>query len=79
MDNAMDRLQAVFRDVFDDEDLVINRSTSASDVESWDSLSHVTLITKVEREYGIRFSSSEVARLQDAGELADLIEKKLQK
>ena len=64
----MTRLSEVFREVFDDDDLTIARDTTARDVEEWDSLMHVTLITSVEREFEVRFSSSEVASLQSAGE-----------
>lgn len=76
MIDTQTRLTAVFQDVFDDSDLTITRNTSAADIENWDSLTHVTLIIRVEQEFGIRFSSSEVAGLQNVGELIDLIEKK---
>ena len=76
MSNVLEQLSDVFRDVFDDEDLVITRSTSATDIENWDSLTHVTLIIATEKRFGIRFSSTEVAGLQNVGELVDLIEKK---
>ena len=70
------RLQSVFREVFDDESLSIERGTSASDIPEWDSLMHVTLIVNVEREFGVRFASSEIAGLQNVGELLDLIQRK---
>lgn len=77
MADTLAKLTTVFQDVFDDEELQISRSTNAGDVENWDSLSHVTLMLQVERSFGIRFSSSEVAKLQNVGELVDLIEKKV--
>lgn len=67
-------LTDVFREVFEDDDLVITRETRASDVPGWDSLMHVTLVLHVERMFGVRFSSSEVAMLQNAGELQDLVD-----
>jgi acyl carrier protein len=73
------RLQKTFRDVFDDEELVIGPDTNAEDVEGWDSLMHVTLIVNVEREFGVRFASSEIASLKDVGELMALIEAKAAK
>jgi acyl carrier protein len=72
----LERLGDIFRDVFNDEDLVISRETSAKDVDEWDSVMHVSLIVNVEKVFGVRFSSSEVAKLQNVGELADLIESK---
>jgi acyl carrier protein len=73
----MERLNEVFQDVFEDDDLQISRSTMAKDVEGWDSLMHVTLLINVEKTFGVRFSSAEVASLKNVGELADLIDARL--
>jgi acyl carrier protein len=70
------RVTEIFRDLFNDDQLVISRQTTAKDIEDWDSVMHVSLIIQVEKEFGVRFSSSEVARLQDVGELIDLVESK---
>ena len=75
MSSTLDRLTEVFQDVFEDDDLVIARETTAADVEDWDSLMHVTLVVNVEREFGFRFKSSEVSALQSVGDLIDLIER----
>ena len=69
-------LKDTFKDVFDDDDLIITRDTTARDVDEWDSLMHVTLMLAVEKQFGLRFSSSEVARLKSVGELVDLITSK---
>ena len=79
MTDTLGQLSTVFQDVFDDPELQITRTTSGADVENWDSVSHVTLMLTVEKKFGVRFSSSEVAKLQNVGELIDLIEKKVQK
>jgi acyl carrier protein len=76
MDTTLDRLNEVFREVFDDEDLEVTWATTARDIEGWDSLMHVTLMVNVEKRFGVRFSSYEVAGLKDVGELADLVESK---
>ncbi len=76
MTDTMQHLNELFRSVFDDEDLVIARETSARDIHDWDSLMHVTLLLTVEKGFGIRFSSSQVAGLTDVGQLVDLIEDK---
>jgi acyl carrier protein len=73
MEDRMERLSQVFRDVFDDDELNITRQTTAKDVEGWDSLMHVTLVVNVEKAFKLKFSSSEVAALQTVGELLDLI------
>lgn len=72
---TLDRLNEVFRDVFDNEELNVGPATTAKDVEGWDSLMHVTLIVNVEKAFGVRFTSSEVAGLKNVGELMQLIER----
>lgn len=69
----MRALSDVFRDVFEDDHLSINRETTAADIDGWDSLTHVTLILQVERVFGVRFTSSEVSALRSAGDLEDLV------
>ena len=61
------------------DELVGDRSTSAADVDDWDSLMHVTLVLRVESEFGVRFSSGEVSALSTVGDLMDLVEKSLGK
>ncbi len=73
MDDLMARLNEIFRDVFEDDELEVTRETTAQNVEGWDSLMHVTLIVNVEKSFGIRFGSAEVASLQNVGQLADLV------
>ena len=69
----LEQVQDVFRSVFDDDEIVLSRETTANDVEGWDSLTHVTLLVSLEQRLGIRFKSSEVADLKNVGELLDLI------
>jgi len=71
--DLMSTLTAVFQTVFGDETLSLSRATTARDVEGWDSLMHINLIVAVEREFKIRFTTREIAGLQDVGELLDLI------
>lgn len=70
-------VQQIFRDVLDDPHLVLTDSTTAADIEEWDSLAHVTLMFSIEQEFGIRFAGEEFARLASVGELRHLIETKL--
>lgn len=75
--NALPRLQRVFRDVFDDDDLVIQDGTTARDIPDWDSLTHVQLIVAAEAEFGVRFQAAEITGLLNVGELRRVIERKL--
>ena len=76
MEDTLKRVNEIFCDVFNDEDLVISRQTTAKDISDWDSIMHVSLIVTIEKAFGIRFSSSEVAGLQNVGELVDVIDAK---
>ena len=68
-----DKLNEVFQDVFDDEDITVNESTVAADVDGWDSLEHINLIVAVERCFGIKFTMGETTGLKNVGEMVDRI------
>jgi acyl carrier protein len=76
MSQDLTTLTEVFQQVFEDDELAISRDTTAADIASWDSLMHVSLILAVEKQFRIRFSSSEVASLMNVGMLVDLINTK---
>ena len=76
-DDVFKKLTGVFVDVFDDEDIVINDSTTSSDIEGWDSLAHITLIGVVEDEFGIRFDMDTLSDMKNVGKMVDLIMEKL--
>jgi acyl carrier protein len=77
MDNILEELQEIFRDVLDQPDLVLTRSSNASNVDDWDSLAHINLVTSIEKRYKIRFALGELQDLKDVGDMIDLIEAKL--
>jgi acyl carrier protein len=78
MDNIVaEKLTRTFRFVFDDPTLELKRSTSANEVEGWDSLTYINLIVAIESEFRIRFTTAEITALKNVGELADLIGRKL--
>lgn len=67
------RLTEVFRDVFDDESIVITADTTADDIEDWDSIEHITLIGAVEDEFGMKFKMGEVSGMNNVGEMMKII------
>lgn len=77
MSDVMKKVNDVFKDMFDDDELVLTRETTASDVMGWDSLMHVRLILAIEKTFGVRFLSSEVAALKNVGEFVDLVDAKV--
>ncbi|CAN5286030.1 acyl carrier protein [soil metagenome] len=72
-EKMMQDINEIFRDVLDNNDLVIKRETTANDVEEWDSLTHIQLLVALEKRFKIRFSSSEMQKFQNVGEMADAI------
>ncbi len=68
-----EKLNEIFRDVFDDDSITVTDSTSAADIEDWDSLTHITLISEVEEEFGIKFAMKDVIGMQNVGEMVDII------
>ena len=76
-EEIFDKVQDIFRDIFDEDDLVIQDTTSSSDIEDWDSLNHINLISAIEKEFGIRFALGELQELKDVGILIDLIIEKI--
>ena len=67
------RLNKVFRDVFDDDDITVNDKTTANDIEDWDSLEQINLLTAIEKRFHIKFKLADVRGLKDVGDLLDLV------
>ena len=68
-----ERLNNVFRDVFDDDSIVVKPETTSKDIEDWDSLEHINLVVAVEQEFGIKFNMNEVTTMKNVGEMVDII------
>ncbi len=77
MEEIFERLNEVFRDFFDDEDIELDEDTTADDIDDWDSLNHITLMAAVEDEFGIRFTMGEVSGMKNVGEMADIIKSRM--
>ena len=71
------RLNEVFQDVFDDEEITVNDATTADDIEDWDSLEHINLIVAVQNVFGVKFNIGQVNSMQNVGEMVDIILQKL--
>ena len=72
-----DGVQDIFRDIFDEEDMVIEDKTSSDDIEEWDSLNHINLVSAIEVEFKIKFTLGELMALKDVGSMIDLMVEKL--
>jgi acyl carrier protein len=67
------RMANIFEDVFDEDSIEITPELSAKDVDGWDSLTHVRLLLTVEKAFKIKFSTSEIGKLENLGDLVKLI------
>lgn len=72
-EQIFEALNEVFRDLFDDEAITVTDTTTAAEIEDWDSLEHINLIVAVEKKFGMKFSMGEVNKMKNVGEMADLI------
>ena len=73
----IEKLTTVFQEVFNDRNIVLNNDMTANDVDNWDSLTHMLMITKVEEVFGIKFKLKELNKLKMVGDLVNIIEAKL--
>ena len=76
-EDLFDGVQDIFRDIFDEEDMVIEDKTSSDDIEEWDSLNHINLVSAIEVEFKIKFTLGELMALKDVGAMVNLIVEKL--
>jgi acyl carrier protein len=74
---TLEQLNAIFCQVFDDDDIQIHPAMTANDVDGWDSLSHVNLIVAVEGIFGIRFAQKDLLTFKNVGDLLSCIDRKL--
>ena len=74
--DTLDRMQRIFRDVLDDDALILRPELTAGDVENWDSLSHIDLLVGVEREFKVKFTTADIASLENVGDLAAVVDRK---
>ena len=72
-EEVYERLNKVFREVFDDETITVNDNTVAFDIELWDSFEHINLIVAIEKEFSFKMPMAKVVSLQNVGEMVDII------
>ncbi len=76
MSDTKERIQEAFRDIFDDNSIVLRDDMTAADVEHWDSLNHIDMIVAIESEFKVKFTTADVTSLKNVGELIALVDKK---
>jgi acyl carrier protein len=71
------KLTEIFRDIFDDDSIVLKPETTAKDIEDWDSFNHINLIVATEAKFGIKFKTAEIESLKNVGHFVSIIQQKL--
>lgn len=74
---TIEQVQRIFRDVLGQAELVLREALTAPEVEGWDSFTHISIITAIEKHYRIRFSLGELDQLRNVGDIYALVERKL--
>ena len=72
-----EKLNEIFRDVFEDDSIVVQATTTAADIEDWDSYEHINLVNAVEQAFGIKFTMGQVVSMKDVGEMVGIIRDRL--
>ncbi len=70
----LDKVTQIFHDVFDDDSIVLTDETTAKDIDDWDSLTHITLISEIEEAFNMKFSMKDVLGMKNVGEMLDILE-----
>ncbi len=77
MSDVLQQLQPIFQDILDQPNLHITPESNANNVEDWDSLAHINLVTATERHFKIKFALGELQELKNVGDMVHLIQRKL--
>lgn len=74
---ALEQVQSIFQEVLKRQDIQLEESFTANDVDGWTSLSHMMIISSIEKQFGFRFNFREVMKFKNVGDLCDAIVKKI--
>lgn len=73
----LDKLSKIFRKVFDNEDLKISENTSNIDIEGWDSLEHINILSAIQMEFKVKFDIEEIISIRNIGDIVDILFRKV--
>ena len=72
-EEILKKVQDIFKDVLEDEDIELSYNTTSDDIEGWDSLNHIVLIVEIEKEFNFKFKLEEIQSFKNIGEMCDSI------
>ncbi len=70
------KLQDVYRDILDDDSIVLTEETTADDIEDWDSLTHVQIVAEIQKVFGVKFTAKEMLLWECVGDIVAALEEK---
>jgi len=76
-EKVFEELNEIFRNVFDDDDIVLSDETSSADIEDWDSLEQINLVVAIQDNFNVKFNIDEVNAMKNVGEMVDFIIEKI--
>ena len=76
-EEILNKICEILKEIFDDDSLTINFNTTANDVDDWDSLNHINIISTIESEFDVDFSMEEVLNFKNVGDIVDKIAEKM--
>jgi acyl carrier protein len=74
--DIMSQVNDLFKDVLDNDDIVLHTTTTADDIEEWDSLTHIQLVIAIEKHFKVKFTTAEINGFKNVGEMCEAIQKK---
>jgi len=75
-DEILVQVNEIFKNILDNDAISLKTTTTANDIEEWDSLTHIQLIVAIEKHFKIRFTTSEITSYSNVGEMCEGIQKK---
>jgi len=70
---ALKELSRIMQDVLDDPSVALSPGTTAADVEGWDSMTNITFVVEVERQFGVKFKTAEIEEMHNVGDMLKMI------
>ncbi|MBR0171616.1 MAG: acyl carrier protein [Lachnospiraceae bacterium] len=75
-EEVFEKVNEIFRDVFEDDTIVVTDITTAADIEDWDSYEHINLINAIEQTFSMKFTMGQVVSMKNVGEMVDILMEK---
>ena len=71
--DVLDEISTIFKNVFDDDELVLTLATNSDEIEDWDSLEQINLLVAIENKFNIKFKIEDVLELENVGDMVELV------